>query len=276
MSKRLVAALLLLIVSGSGAVFTWYAGAAEAEPSADQLIIEASSQADADIVATSEPVATDPTVTPSPTSPSPTSTPEPVTPPPGPTVFIPADLPSAADDELDPTAVPDESPPEPTETPQWSVATPARWAPTRLTIPDIEVDSRVVGVALTDTGEMEAPADYEEIGWYRLGAKPGEPGRAVLAGHVDSRTGPAVFYRLRELQPGAIVEVSLGPGVESLQYVVREIARYPENDAPLERIFGPADVSELILITCTGDFDFSRDAYPDRLVVYADLIPATS
>jgi sortase A len=206
-------------------------------------------------------------------------TPEPTAtlPQPEPTEQIPAGAPSSTDRQ--PTATPEpveDDEPESTEVPQWSVVSPTRWAPTRLHIPDIGVDSRIVGVALTETGEMEAPREYEEIGWYRLGTKPGEPGRAVMAGHVDSKTGPAVFYRLQELAPGTVVEVTLGGGAETLRYVVRETARYSVDDAPLERIFGPSDVSELVLITCTGGFDFSRDAYPDRLVVYADLVTETS
>lgn len=271
MSKRLIAALLLLIFSGSGAVFTWYAGAAEAElPVSEVPQVTATVQIMAEVEEAPEPTATSTPVPP---------TPEPVEEPPAPepTAQIPTDLPSSPRDEPEPTPEPIENAePESTEVPQWSVVAPPRWAPTRLHIPDIDVDSRIVGVALTDTGEMEAPQNYEEIGWYRLGAKPGEPGRSVMAGHVDSKTGPAVFYRLRDLTPGTVIEVTLGGNAEMLRYVVREIEQYPEDNAPLERIFGPSDVSELILITCSGDFDFSRDAYPDRLVVYADLMPESS
>ena len=98
----------------------------------------------------------------------------------------------------------------------------------------------------------------------------------MLAGHVDSKDGPAVFYRLRDLVPGVVIEVTAGAGTETLRYVVREAQRYPQNDAPLERIFGPSDRSELILITCDGDFDFEAGEYPDRLIIFAELVPEGS
>lgn len=118
---------------------------------------------------------------------------------------------------------------------------------------------------------MEAPAFYDQVGWLRSGVVPGEVGRAVLAGHVDSKTGPAVFYDLRELQPGAIINVTTGGPGEVVQFVVREIAQFPESETPLERVFGPSDRRELVLITCAGTFDRALDAYDQRLVVYAEL-----
>jgi sortase (surface protein transpeptidase) len=160
--------------------------------------------------------------------------------------------------------------------PQWSLASPARWAPTRIVIPDIGVDTRVTDVGLTVEGAMDAPEDYSEVGWYRHGATPGDAGRAVLAGHVDSATGPAIFYRLHELVPGSIIEVTLGGDAEMVRFVVSGTARYPEHEAPLDRIFGPSDQSELILITCAGVFDRASGLYDERLVIYADRLPDDS
>jgi sortase (surface protein transpeptidase) len=157
--------------------------------------------------------------------------------------------------------------------PRWSVVSPAPASPSRIVIPSIGVDTRVVPVATTESGAMEAPEIYSDVGWYRLGAAPGDVGRAVLAGHVDSRSGPAVFYRLRDLKPGDVIEVSAEVDGHPLRFVVRESARYPEDGAPLDQIFGPSDRPELVLITCDGAFDRSRGSYDHRLVVYADLLP---
>jgi hypothetical protein len=62
-------------------------------------------------------------------------------------------------------------------------------------------------LGLQDDGTVEVPADADDAGWFRLGPPPGAPGSAVVLGHVDSRRGPGVFFRLRELQPGDVVEV---------------------------------------------------------------------
>lgn len=156
--------------------------------------------------------------------------------------------------------------------PRWSVVSPVPPSPSSIMIPSIGVDARVTPIATTETGAMEAPEVYSEVGWYRLGVAPGEVGRAVLAGHVDSRSGPAVFYRLRDLKPGDVIEISVGVDRHTLRFVVRESARYPEDGAPLDQIFGASDRPELVLITCDGAFDRSRGSYDHRLVVFADLL----
>lgn len=275
MSKALLAALLLLIISGGGAALSWHAGSSEADDSQTAL-----AQGESLASPTSTPESTTVAVeTPeqdqAPTAPTATAAPAPpVASPPLPTATVeaPSALPPQADSTPQPAEEPAGSNDEP-PTPQWSRVQPLRWAPTHIRIPDIGVDASVVGVAQTETGAMDAPEDYGEVGWYRLGANPGDPGRAVLAGHVDSKTGPAVFYQLKDLVPGSVIEVTLGDGAEVLRYAVSGTARYPEHEAPLDRIFGPSDNSELVLITCAGDFDFNVGAYPDRLVVYADLVP---
>ena len=273
MSKTLLAALLLLIISGGGAALSWYATSTGADDPQSVLAQGGSPATPTSDLDESTPVTSTPEQEPATaTATVADTTPAPDAPSPTPTAEIPSDLPAAPTGSSEPTQASSAASDDP-PTPQWSLVQPARWAPTQLRIPDIGVDAQVVGVAQTDTGAMEAPADYGEVGWYRLGAKPGDPGRAVLAGHVDSKTGPAVFYKLRDLVPGSVIEVSLGNGAETLRYVVSGTARYPEHEAPLDRIFGPAEHSELVLITCAGDFDFSAGAYPDRLVIYADLAP---
>jgi hypothetical protein len=74
--------------------------------------------------------------------------------------------------------------------------------PVRLRAPDIDVDAAVIPLGLEPDGTLEVPQDFSETGWYTAGPEPGEPGPAVIAGHVDSKRGPAVFFRLRELRPG--------------------------------------------------------------------------
>jgi sortase (surface protein transpeptidase) len=259
--------LLLLIISGSGAALSWYS----ASNSERSTALAVSDPVPASLVTTGSSIspAANPTPTPEPeprltelqpAEPTPTSTPE-----------IPTDLPYSSGERPVPTPV--EQAIAEAVVPQWNIVDSPRWSPTRLSIPDIEVDARITDVALTEAGAMEAPVNYDDVGWYRLGAKPGEAGRAVMAGHVDSKSGPAIFYRLRDLAPGAVIEVTLGGNSETLRYVVQGTATYPEHEAPLDRIFGPSDRSELILITCAGDFDFAEGVYPERLVVYAELEP---
>jgi Sortase domain len=92
----------------------------------------------------------------------------------------------------------------------------------------------------------------------------------VIAGHVDSRTGPAVFYRLRELRPGQAVLVERADGTR-LRFVVEQARSYPKASFPTGDVFGPVPSAALRLITCGGDFDRARGSYRDNLVVFAGL-----
>jgi hypothetical protein len=162
-------------------------------------------------------------------------------------------------------------PPAPTATPA-AAATPlpAAGLPRRLRIPRLRIDAAVEHVGLAPDGAMDAPKRFDTVGWYRLGTRPGDLGSAVIAGHFDSKTGPAIFWRLRDLRPGDDIFVRGDDGVER-RFVVEEAASYRFDQAPLERIFTAADRVRLNLITCGGSFDRHSQNYDQRLVVYATL-----
>ena len=82
----------------------------------------------------------------------------------------------------------------------------------RVEIPSIGVSSRLVRLGLNADGTMEVPRDYGLAGWFTGGAMPGQDGPAVISGHVDSKSGPAVFYRLRDLRRGDTVRVRRADG----------------------------------------------------------------
>jgi sortase (surface protein transpeptidase) len=96
----------------------------------------------------------------------------------------------------------------------------------------------------------------------------GQLGLAVIAGHVDSRTGPAVFYHLRDLRPGDQIRVVRADG-RVVRFEVESLARYPKRELPDDEVFGATTTPALRLITCAGDFDRSRRSYRDNLVVSA-------
>ena len=145
---------------------------------------------------------------------------------------------------------------------------PAR--PVRLSIPAIAVSTPLVPLGRLPDGSLEVPHDWDTAGWYKRGPRPGQPGPAVILGHVDSRAGPAVFFRLRELRPRNIVRVSLADG-RILVFRVQRVERYPKDKFPAEAVYFPTLNRELRLITCGGEFDYAARSYRDNIVVYADL-----
>jgi hypothetical protein len=143
--------------------------------------------------------------------------------------------------------------------------------PVRLQIPAIAVSTPLVRLGRLPDGSIEVPEDWDTAGWYDRGPRPGQPGPAVILGHVDSRAGPAVFYRLRALRPRDIVRVGLADG-RTLVFRVQRLERYPKNEFPTEAVYFPTLDRELRLITCGGDFDYAKRSYVDNIVVYATLV----
>jgi hypothetical protein len=140
--------------------------------------------------------------------------------------------------------------------------------PLAVRIPAIGVTSTLVPLRLDRAGALQPPADFGRAGWYVGGPAPGEQGPAVIAGHVDSRAGPAIFFRLRELRPGDAVLVNRSDG-RTARFRVVEVQRYPKNAFPAARVYMPTPDAALRLITCGGSFDYSRRSYRDNIVVYA-------
>jgi LPXTG-site transpeptidase (sortase) family protein len=151
-------------------------------------------------------------------------------------------------------------------------ATATPLVPTRLVVPALSIDAAVERVGVKQDGSMANPTSFTTVGWYGLGAKPGEPGNAVLAGHVNNGIGlSGVFARLGEIEIGERVVVR-GEGRE-LAYVVTAKTQYVTDQAPLEDIFTLTGPSGLVLITCEGDWDPASRSYERRLVVVARLAP---
>jgi Sortase domain len=142
--------------------------------------------------------------------------------------------------------------------------------PVRLVIPAIGVATLLVRLGLEAGGGMEVPGDYGRAGWFAEGPAPGQVGPAVIAGHVDSRSGPAVFYRLRDLRPGDQIRVDRADGGR-LRFVVEGARSFPKDGFPTGAVFGPVPGAALRLVTCAGDFDRARGSYRDNLVVFARL-----
>ncbi|MET8846256.1 class F sortase [Amycolatopsis sp. NPDC004625] len=141
--------------------------------------------------------------------------------------------------------------------------------PVRLRIPAIGVDAAgLVPLGLGADHQLVAPARFEDVGWYAAGPVPGDPGPAVIAAHVDSRSGPAPFFRLRDLHDGDEVFVARSDG-RQLRFVVDTVQRYPKDAFPTGAVYGPAPGSALRLITCGGSFDAAKRSYRDNIVVYA-------
>ncbi len=127
-------------------------------------------------------------------------------------------------------------------------------APVAVSVPAVGiVDVAVVAVGKTPEGAFAVP-EFGRAGWYRHGARPGAPGAAVLAEHVDSTSGPDVFWGLRDVRVGDAVEVRSGDG-DLLRFEVEAIEHTDKDELPIERVFAetghPGFVSSRVAVSST-------------------------
>jgi sortase (surface protein transpeptidase) len=140
-----------------------------------------------------------------------------------------------------------------------------------LSIPSIGVSSGLERLRTDGAGRLLPPVDPQVAGWFAGGVRPGDAGPAILAGHVDSWTGPAVFTRLGELRRGAVVVVTDAHG-RKVDFTVDGVATYAKDRFPTGAVYGATPDPQLRLITCGGDFDHATGHYRANVVVYAHLV----
>jgi len=143
--------------------------------------------------------------------------------------------------------------------------------PTQVVIAAIGVDAPLVPLAANPDGSIKPPDKFADAGWFEPGPEPGEQGTSVIAGHVDSKTGPAVFYRLRDLKQGDTVVV-VGANGDHATYRIDGAEEYAKAAIP-RQVYEASASPSLRLITCAGVFDQRIHHYEDNLVVYASLVP---
>jgi len=158
----------------------------------------------------------------------------------------------------------------------WAVAPPQGGTrrvppPVSLTIPAIDVRTRLIRLGLTAAGALRPPRTTAVAGWYTGSPPPGAAGSAVIAGHVDSHSGPGVFFRLRLLHRGDRIYVRQAGGRVAV-FRVGAVRRYAKNRFPTPAVYGATPTPELRLITCGGTFDRARGSYLSNVVVYATMI----
>jgi sortase (surface protein transpeptidase) len=138
--------------------------------------------------------------------------------------------------------------------------------PERIRIPVTGISSSLLRVGLAPDGTIAAPTVWNEAAWYDRGPRPGQQGPAVIVGHVDSRVGPAVFYRLSELRAGDEIFVDRADG-STARFLVTGVREFPKNAFPAYMVYAPTLQPSLVLITCGGTFNHATGHYRDNIIV---------
>ncbi len=142
--------------------------------------------------------------------------------------------------------------------------------PRYIFIPKLSVQAMVKPLGITATGQLAAPNNVYDTGWYKKSSAPGQPGAMVIDGHVSSWKTNGVFYGLKTLQPGDIIRVERGDGT-TINYSVIKKQVYDYKQVDMSAILAPINAGKpgLNLITCTGDIIKGTNDFTERIVIYA-------
>ncbi|GAA0485292.1 class F sortase [Paractinoplanes deccanensis] len=181
----------------------------------------------------------------------------------------PSGRPEGAAGPPTPSVVPPAASPAPADSFVSSSSYPSVALPVRLRIPALRVDSRLIDLGLRPDGSIEVPGDASVPGWYDGGPRPGQPGPAVILGHVDSKRGPGVFVDLYRVRPGTLAEVDRADG-STARFRITEVSRVAKTRFPTDLVYGPSLDPTLRLVTCGGSFDHSSGSYRDNVIAFAE------
>jgi sortase (surface protein transpeptidase) len=144
-------------------------------------------------------------------------------------------------------------------------------APVQLSIPALGVDGLVVPAGVNAEHELDVPPDARTLVWYRHGPSPGEPGSAVIAGHLNWQGVTGLFADLATTPVGATVTVTYDDGSQRA-FTVTTVELVPKPEVSVNGVFARDGERVLRLVTCGGEFDDSVNSYRSNVVVTA--VPA--
>ncbi|MFF2551253.1 class F sortase [Nocardia sp. NPDC058058] len=149
-----------------------------------------------------------------------------------------------------------------------------RSTPVSFDIPSIKASGSLISLGLNADGTVQVPVDYQQAGWYQQGPAPGEQGSAVILGHVDSYKGEGVFFSLKKVKAGDMIDVKRADG-KTAHFKVTDVRMYLKSEFPDQLVYGARGGATLQVVTCGGDFDQSAKSYLSNVVVFSSLDSVT-
>ena len=138
-------------------------------------------------------------------------------------------------------------------------------------MPSLGIAVPIGQLGLQANHQVQVPTSVHAVGWFRLGPTPGQVGSSVILGHVDSYRGPGIFFTLKTLAPGALIEVRLADGLTA-QFRVTSVVQYAKATFPDHLVYGSHSNRWLNLVTCGGTFNHATGSYESNIVVFSRLV----
>ena len=144
-------------------------------------------------------------------------------------------------------------------------------APVTISIPSIAVRSDLIRLGLNADGSIEVPKSFHVAGWYEHSVTPGQTGPSIILGHVDSKAGPGIFFRLGALHSGDRVVVNRADGTTAT-FQINAVRSYSKTQFPTLDVYGNTPMPTIRLITCGGAFDRTTGHYLSNIVAFGQLV----
>lgn len=147
-----------------------------------------------------------------------------------------------------------------------------RSEPTHITISSVGIDAGITPVGQDSTGSIAMPPLFDwTTGWYKDSPTPGEKGPSIIVGHVDTYKGVSVFWHLREVKRGDIINITRADG-KTVKFKVTALKQFEQSNFPTQEVYGNLKYPGLRLITCGGSFNKQTESYSQNTVVYAFMV----
>jgi len=143
-----------------------------------------------------------------------------------------------------------------------------RSVPTSIQLGGSRTPIRVVPIGISATGTLEPPSDISTAGWWVSGPRPGAPGRAIITGHIDSTAGLGAFAALDRLHTRDTLALTEAAG-RVLHFRVTARQQIEKTHLDPRLLQNTTNASDLLLVTCTGTFDYSTHSYESNLLITA-------
>jgi len=143
-----------------------------------------------------------------------------------------------------------------------------RSVPTSIELGGSRTPIRVVPIGISATGTLEPPSDISTAGWWVSGPRPGAPGRAIITGHIDSTAGLGAFAALDRLHTRDTLALTEAAG-RVLHFRVTARQQIEKTHLDPRLLQNTTNASDLLMVTCTGTFDYSTHSYESNLLITA-------
>lgn len=138
---------------------------------------------------------------------------------------------------------------------------------------DLKVAARILPMSVTIDGNIQAPRNINDAGWYSGSVKPGEPGAVFIDGHASGASRQGLFGYLYTLKPGNELQVEKGDG-SRLTYRVMKVDTVALDAVDMKKVLQPYEgvTNGLNLMTCTGAWVNSEKTYDQRVIVWTQQV----